>query len=609
MEKPTLTDKQKKGLIIFSDEDEFEPRPFDHRLLGRLLAYLKPYQWQVAFMVAMALVAIAAALVLPYLLKLGIDKYIANRDLKGLGLLALLYAGVALFQYLGLLFQGLTMIKVGQQAIFDLRQDLFQHIQRLSLSFFDRQKAGRIMLRVTSDVNSLEELLTSGVTTAFADSLTLVGLLGVMLWVDWRLSLVVFLTLPLIIWVAVFLRHRMLNVSRQIRRKLSAVNANLNESLMGIRVTQAFGREQVNAGLFKDINEEHYQAAKKFVPLNAFFWPWTGFLNTVGTASVLMAGGFMTLYGLATLGTIAAFMNYINRFFQPIQNLSNLFNVISTAMASCERIFELRDYQPVVADPPEPLTCNEIQGNVTFEKVSFAYNNGEIVLEDFNLQIKAGEMVAIVGPTGAGKTTIVNLLSRFYDPTAGKVIVDQMDLRFIAQEEYRKQISVVLQDTFIFSGTIAENISYGKPGASRAEIEEVAKTVGVDRYIASLPDGYETRIHERGSSLSMGQRQLIAFARALLRNPRILILDEATSSIDTHTELELQAALAKLFQNRTSFVIAHRLSTIRKADRIIVIAEGRIVETGDHETLLEQAGIYASLCERQYNEKALKREA
>ncbi len=591
----------KKGLIALSEEeDEYAPRPFNRELLFRLLAYLKPYRWRVAWMVVAALAAIITALILPYLLKIGIDRYIIGRDLKGLAGLALAYAAVSAIQYLGLYLQGSLMVQIGQQAIFDLRQDLFEHLQRLSLSFFDRQKAGRIMIRVTNDVNALEELLSSGVSIAFADSFTLIGLLGVMFWIDWRLSLIILLTLPVTGWVAFFLRNRMLDVSRLIRKKLSAVNANLNESLQGIRVTQAFAREEVNARLFKEINEEHFNAAMRFVPLNAFFWPWIGFLNTVGTAAVLLVGGVLTLYGLVTLGTIAAFMNYINRFFQPIQNLSNLFNIVSTAMASCERIFELMDLQPTVADPEDPEPMGEISGRVRFERVDFSYNAGEAILENFDLEVKAGETIAFVGPTGAGKTTIINLLCRFYDPSMGRVLIDGRDLREASQTEYRKQIAVVLQDTFIFSGTVAENIRYGKPEASQAEIEATARVVGIHDYIMSLPEGYQSRVQERGSDLSVGQRQLIAFARALLRNPRILVLDEATSSIDTKTELELQAALSRLLEGRTSFIIAHRLSTIRKADRIIVVNDGKIVETGRHEELAGKGGLYAKLCREQY---------
>ncbi len=605
MEKEMETEKRtnqplKKGLVVLSDEDDFSTRPFNRELIFRLLAYLKPYKWRVVAMIAAALTAIVTALILPYLLKIGVDRYIIGRHLEGLGRIALIYAGVSVLQYLGLYYQGMMMIQIGQKAVFDLRQDLFEHLQQLSMAFFDRQKAGRIMIRVTNDVNALEELLSSGVSSAFADSFTLIGLLGVMFWVDWRLSLIIFLTLPITLWVAIFLRNKMLDVSRMIRSKLSAVNANLNESIQGIRVTQAFAREGENARLFEEINHKHFKAAMRFVPLNAFFWPWIGFLNTLGTASVLFTGGFLLLYGWVTLGTIAAFMNYINRFFQPIQNLSNLFNIVSTAMASCERIFELMDLKPTVVDPEHPEPIGEITGWVSFDRVSFSYNSGETILEDFILDVKPGEMIAIVGPTGAGKSTIINLFCRFYDSEAGRVLIDGKDLRHVSQTEYRKQIAVVLQDTFIFSGTVAENIRYGKPEASRKEVEAAARAVGIHDYIMSLAQGYDSWVQERGSSLSMGQRQLIAFARALLRNPKILILDEATSSIDTKTEQELQIALERLLKGRTSFIIAHRLSTIRKADRIIVVNDGKIVEIGNHEELLGKGGMYAELCREQY---------
>jgi ABC-type multidrug transport system, ATPase and permease components len=591
----------KKGFIVLSDEEDYDDkRPFDGRLLRRTITYLKPYRLQIVEMALASLVAIIAALLLPYLLGKGIDNYIAKHDPAGLAKIAVLYIALAIVQYLGLLIQGTLMNYIGQHAIFDIRRDLFEHIQILSASFFDRQKAGRIMLRVTNDVNSLEELLTSGVSTAFADSLTLVGLLGMMIWLDWRMSFIILLILPFTIWLAVFVRNRMLEVSRQMRRKLSAVNSNLNESLMGIRVTQAFAREKVNMKFFAAINQENLQAGMRFVPLNAFFWPATGFLNTIGTASVVLVGGVLYLHSWITLGVIASFSNYINRFFQPIQNISNLFNVISNAMASCERIFELMDYEPEISDPACPSALGKISGQVVFNRVDFGYKPNELILKNFSLEVKPGEVIAVVGPTGAGKTTIINLLTRFYDPSAGSVRVDGFDLREVSQRDYRKQIAVVLQDTFIFSGTIAENIRYGKPEATMDEVIAAAKAVGVHEYIISLPQGYHNEVQERGSSLSVGQRQLIAFARALIRDPRILVLDEATSNIDTQTEKELQAALNVLLHGRTAFIIAHRLSTIQNADRIIVIQDGKIAESGPHSELIQYGGIYARLCEQQY---------
>jgi ABC-type multidrug transport system fused ATPase/permease subunit len=594
-------EKTKKGLIVLSEEEEYDDkRPFDRRLLRRTVAYLKPYRWKILKMILAALAAIAAALLLPYLLGKGIDDYIARRDPAGLAKIALIYIAIAIIQYLGLFIQLTLMNSVGQHAIFDIRRDLFEHIQLLSAGFFDRQKAGRIMLRVTNDVNSLEELLTSGVSTAFADTITLAGLLGMMIWLDWRMSLIVLFVLPFTIWLAVFVRNRMLEVSRQMRRKLSAVNSNLNESLMGIRVTQAFSREPENMKLFAAINRENFLAGMRFVPLNAFFWPAIGFINIVGTTAVVLVGGILYLHGWITLGVIASFSNYINRFFQPIQNLSNLFNVISNAMASCERIFELMDYQPEITDPDHPVNPGKICGQVIFNHVDFGYDSDNLILKDFTLEVAPGETIAIVGPTGAGKTTIINLLTRFYDPGAGRVCVDGIDLRKMSQQDYRKQIAVVLQDTFIFAGTIAENIRYGKPEAGIDEIVAAAKAVGVHQYISSMPKGYDSEVQEHGSSLSVGQRQLIAFARALIRDPRILILDEATSNIDTQTEKELQAALHILLKGRTAFMIAHRLSTIQNADRIVVIQDGQIAESGPHAELIKYGGLYARLCEQQY---------
>lgn len=591
-----------KGLVSLSEDDIEDdiPQKINRQSLKRLLKYLKPYQNQVIWTIFLSIVAIVAALIMPYLIKIGIDQYIKNRNLHGLTKIALIYSGATVVQYFALYYQGMNMTRIGQGAIYDLRESLFKHIQLLDVNFFDNQKAGRIMIRVTNDVNTLEELLSSGVITAFADSFTVFGLMAMMLWIDWKMSLIIFLTLPAIIWVAVFLRGKVLASVRKIRSRLSIVNANLNESLMGIRVTQAFTREPINLKLFKQINEDHYQATMGFIPLNAFFWPWIGFLNIIGTSAVLMTGGFLQLQGLTSVGSIAAFMNYINRFFQPIQNLSNLFNVISTAMASCERIFELMDLEPQVADPEFPKEIPDIKGNVIFENVSFGYKQDEMVLSGFNLNVKAGEIIALVGPTGAGKSTIINLLGRFYDPLQGRILLEGIDLRDFSQQEYRKNIAMVLQDSFIFSGTIAENIRYGKPEASDAEVVNAARVVGIHPYISSLSEGYQTKVQERGSGLSVGQRQLIAFARAIIREPKILILDEATSSIDSQTEMLLQTALNSLITGRTAFVIAHRLSTIRKADRIIVIEDGKIAESGNHQDLMAREGLYYKLYSIQY---------
>lgn len=588
--------------LVLREEEEDDRRPFNREYLSRLAGYLRPYRRAVVTVCLSSIAGILLSLLGPYLIKIGIDEYIVPRQMAGFHKVILFLALTIAGQYLFLLLQGVLAAKAGQSAIFDLRQELFNHLQSLSLGFFDKQKAGRLITRVTNDIDSLQQLLASGITTLVTDTFSFFGVFVFMIWMDWRLTLVTLVTLPLIIWLVFYVRRRLLMGWRQIRKKLSNVNATLNESISGIRVTKAFSREEENCRLFAGINNDHFQAAMKVVPISGFFWSSVNFVNHLGTALILGIGGLLLHYGWVTLGVLAAFMNYINRLFQPIMNLSTLFNMIATAMASCERIFELMDIEPQVKEAANPVAIGEIRGEVEFQNVSFKYTGSGEVLHDFSLHVRPGETVALVGPTGAGKTTVINVLCRFYDITGGRILIDGIDLRDISLKDYRRQIAIVLQDNFVFSGSIEENIKYGKPDATRDEVIAVAKAVGIHDFITSLPAGYATQVHERGSRLSMGQRQLIAFARALIRNPKILILDEATSSIDTQTELAIQIALKRILAGRTAFIIAHRLSTIKRADRIVVIDGGRIIEEGKHEELLAKNGLYRRLYESQFRE-------
>lgn len=597
MEKVKINTRNR--LVIMEKEENLE-KPFNRDIFLRLAGYFRPYWKAVAVTCLLSITGIVFSLMGPYLIKIGIDDYIVPRQLEGFTRIIFFFALVVIGQYFSFLGQGIFAARAGQNAIFDLRQKLFNHLQTLSLSFFDMEKAGRIMIRVTNDVNSLQQLLTAGITIAVADSLTFVGVFAFMLWMDRRLTLVTLVTIPLTIWLVFFVRNRLLMEWRKIRYKLSNVNATLNESISGIRVTKAFNREDKNIAMFRQINNEHLQAAQKVVPLVGFFWPAVNLLNYIGITLILGVGGVLLHYGWVTLGVLAAFMNYLNRLFQPLMNISNLFNMIGMAMASCERIFNLMDVAPQVQEPAEPLPIGELRGEVEFKNVTFKYDKSEAILHNFNLHVRPGETIALVGPTGAGKSTVINVLGRFYDITSGEVLIDGLDLRKISLKDYREQISIVLQDNFIFSGSNEENIKYGKPDADKEEIITAAKAVGIHEFILSLPDGYATQVHERGSRLSVGQRQLVAFARALIRKPKILILDEATSSIDTQTELAVQIALKKILTGRTAFVIAHRLSTIKRADRIVVIDKGRIVEEGRHDELLAKNGVYKRLYESQF---------
>ncbi|MEW6723721.1 MAG: ABC transporter ATP-binding protein [Bacillota bacterium] len=588
------------GLHIHASGADAERAAVDTRVLSRLLRYMLPYKWHLAASVLLTLLVSAAGLAGPYLIKVAIDQHIANGDLAGLNLVALLYVATHLVTWVASFGQTYLMSYAGQSAIYTIREELFGHLQKLTFKFYDGIPAGVVMSRVTNDVEALNELISNGITHVFADIVTLGGIILIMVSMDWKLALATFVTLPFLVWCAVVFRERVIQAYREVRNKIANVNANLQESISGVRVTQSFARESKNSERFDQTNLENLQANMQAVSLYSVFAPVVEVIGAVGTCIVLWYGGKLILSQRIEIGVLVAFISYTARFFQPIQDLTNIYNQMQAATAASEKIFGIMDREPEVRSSPDAIELPPIRGEVEFDQVVFGYNPAQPVLHGISLTVSPGQRIALVGPTGAGKSSIINLLSRFYDPQSGAIRIDGHDLREGTLASLRRQMGIVLQDTFLFSGTIRENIRYGKLGATDAEIEAAAKAVNAHEFIARLPQGYDTQVNERGAKLSIGQRQLISFARALLRDPRILILDEATSSVDAYTEVLIQRALEHLLAGRTAFIIAHRLSTIRNADRILVIDDGRIVESGRHEELLATGGLYKTLYEMQF---------
>ncbi|HKK48338.1 MAG TPA: ABC transporter ATP-binding protein [Alkalispirochaeta sp.] len=582
-------------------QEERSEATFDWSVFRRLMAYLKPYRVRLAVMYTMAIINVAATITVPILVQRGIDNHVAVQQPEGLSLLLSAMAGVLVVLFISARIQGTLMMRIGYRLLHDVRRDLFAHLQRLSFRFFDTHRTGQIMSRLTNDVQVLEELLRAGLDTIVVDVLMLFGIAGAMIVLDSRLSLILVVTVPLFVLIVFGLQSRLRRAGRRIQRALSSVNAFLNESISGIKVIRAFAREDLNTANFRAINTEYYEETRRFYPLNGWFWQSVATLALTGTTLVLVGGGILLAYGGITVGVIVAFLSYVNRFFQPLQKISNMLNQVSRAMASAERIFAMMD-EPVEAGAPAEwrIAPPVAQGasppaEVQFQDVSFAYNPEEPVLHGVSFDAVPGGMNAVVGETGSGKTTIINLLCRFYEPDAGIITVDGIPLSQWELSHYRSRIALVAQDAGVFSGTVSENIKLGTPGARDEDVRAVAEEMGIDTIIRSLPNGYDTEVGERGRLLSLGQRQLVAFARALLRDPHILILDEASSYIDSSTEAVVQEAMVRLSRNRTSFVIAHRLSTIRAAERIFVIDGGRLVEQGTHRYLLSRGGHYSTL--------------
>jgi ATP-binding cassette subfamily B protein len=585
-------------------EDEVLAKSYDSKLLRRLLTYLAPYKGAVA--VAFLLIVVNAGLDLagPYLTKIAIDRHIAQGDAPGLLGVAALYGLVLLLAFLVRFGQIFILQLTGQKIMLDMRRQIFGHLQRLHVAFFDRNPVGRLMTRVTTDVDAINELFTSGVVTFFGDLFTLLGIMGVMLWMNWRLALATFAVLPFFFLVTNWFRKGARQSFREVRKWVARINAFLQENLTGMSVVQLFRREDRNAQAFADVNRKHADANLDSIFYYAVFYPAIDLLAAVAAGLIIVYGGGRVLDGALTMGALVAFIQYSERFWRPISDLSEKFNIMQAAMASSERIFLLLDTAPEIVAPPGGAASAPAKGGVAFEGVSFAYDSENWVLRDIDFGVAPGKSVALVGATGAGKTSIISLLMRFYDVRRGRITLDGVDIRELDPRSLRSQMALVLQDVHLFSGTMASNIRLGS-AIDDERVREAARAVHLHRFIEALPKGYDTEVKERGATLSVGQKQLLSFARALAHDPRILILDEATSSVDTETESLIQDALRVLLKGRTAIVIAHRLSTIQNVDEILVLHKGSIRERGTHQQLLAQRGLYFKLYQLQYKDQEL----
>ena len=565
------------------------------RRLKVLLRLALPYRARTAGAVLSLLGFTIVGLAPPYLAKLAVDHGIRTGDLHALTWIVIAFAAAGVLTLVLSSLQTYLTGWVGERALADLRDLIFSHLQRLSLGYFERNRTGAIVSRITNDVEALDTLVTDGVTSLVQNLLLLVGTAVVLFLLDWRLALATLAILPLMALATVWFRTRSNRAYRRVRERIGLVTATLAEDIAGMRVVQSYAREPHNQAGFRGINSLYREANYETIVLNGLYFPAVDFLASLATAIVLGYGGYLLIHDEVTIGTLLAFTLYLSNFFDPVQQLSQLYNTFLAAIAALDKITELLDEEPELADAPDAISLPRIDGHVRFEGVRFGYGALPEVLHGIDLDVPAGASVALVGRTGAGKSTIAKLIARFYDPRAGRITIDGHDLRDVRQRSLRRQLGVVPQEGFLFAGTVAENIAFARPDASRAEVEQAAAAVGADGWIRELEHGYDTQLGERGFRLSLGQRQLVAFARALLADPRILILDEATSSVDIGTERAIEAALRKLLAGRTAFVIAHRLSTIQGADLIVVLADGRIVERGTHAELMARGGIYTGL--------------
>ncbi|MCR4406769.1 MAG: ABC transporter ATP-binding protein/permease [Anaerolineae bacterium] len=568
--------------------------------LRRLLATLQPFRWALVGVLVLVVVSTLLDLLAPYLMGIAIDRFIAQKDRAGLQRVVLLMLGAYLGIWLTQAGQSMIIARFSQKAMRTLRRNLFEHLQTLSLSFFDRHPHGELMSRLTNDMDAISRVLSQNVTDLFSGLLTLAGILVVMFVINFWLALGSMIVFPFMMWLVGFVGKRTRRHFREYQMRLGQLNGKLEEMFSGQRVIMAFGQQASTLADFDQANEQVRRVGIRANTYAMLIPPLMGILSNANIAILAGLGGWMTLRGWATVGTIATFYTYSRRFAAPLRQLGDLYNQIQSALAGAERIFEIIDTEPELTDVPDAIALEDVAGEVVFDHVNFSYVPGVPVIKDMSLVAKPGQTIALVGPTGAGKTTMVNLLSRFYDIDSGAIRIDGHDIRQVQRASLRRQLGVVLQDTFLFSDTVMENIRYGRLDATDEEVIAAARLANADQFIRRLPKGYQTELSERGSNLSQGQRQLLAIARAVLADPGILILDEATSSVDTRTEKRIQEAMLRLMEGRTSFVIAHRLSTIRQADKILVIRDGRLIEQGTHDELLARRGFYQHLYMSQF---------
>ena len=628
-----------------NQEEEVLGKAYDGRLMRRLLTYLRPYKWHVA--VALGAIVLKSGLDVlgPFLTKIAIDKYLAkspnshswigdrlsNAPLTGIAQIGGLYVGILVFTFTLEFVQTYLMQWTGQKVMFDLRRQIFRHLQHIHVAFFDKNPVGRLVTRVTTDVDALNEMFTAGVVSIFEDVFVLAGIIGIMMKMNWKLALITFAVLPLIVYATLIFRDKVRDSYRRIRTAIARINSYLQEAVSGMLVLQLFNREKRAFDKFSDINASHMEAFKDAILAYSVYYPFVEVLSAIAIASIIWFGGGDVIRGVATIGVLVAFMQYAQRFFRPIQDLSEKYNILQSAMAAGERVFKLLDTKIEVTSP---AIAKEPQGpgRIEFDHVWFAYGNKvatekpadsssrlgragapvptqetepDWVLRDVSFVLEPGETIAVVGHTGAGKTTLISLLMRFYDVQRGAVRIDGVDIKEMDLDDLRGRFGVVLQDPFLFSGTVAGNIRLGTARIQDADVEQAAEDVNLADFIRSLPGGFKEEVRERGSTLSTGQKQLISFARALAHNPKILILDEATSSVDTETEFRVRDALNRMVEGRTSLIIAHRLSTIQRADKIIVMHKGQVREMGSHQQLLAQRGIYYKLYQLQYKDQEM----